>query len=615
MSIHYRFNTAASLLLSLPLLLFSGWVVTDALRKQHREDREAFMSRGRLTEQRLVQQAHSANLLLTFAEQTWRSSGEIQAPIMEMPSGGLLLQLDMKGNRLDTKASAIRRGVDFAWWEHRSELPPAHTQIRFSGEGSKVHYIRPVVLAGSDTAGYLVFEADLSFVSETPLRRKDPDPNLFAACNGSVRPDPRDAELPAALIADLADPGSEPPGWGWRSGNRYAVWDAGLPESFQPPPRLIAIRTETRIPGGLLFADLIVLGLGAAFYLGSFALLHWFLLERMLGPLRERISAGDWALRIARDQRARNRSFRQGLLEIQTRQQPDRVEKELKGWYAGLRQVFISEAHEKSQEVHKDLDLAREFQMAYLNRPYPKVPERHVEGRLRLGFHHHYQPASALGGDFFDVVKLANDCAGVVIADVMGHGTRSALVTSMLRTLIGDLTTQGRNAQHFMTEMNRQFCDMIAGVPSPQFASAFYLVADTTSRMATYTTAGHPAPFHLRRSVGRISRLESPQPRGAALGLVPGEDYTGGYFRLVSGDVFLFFTDGIFEAANAEGEEFGAAEMEQVLRRVMYKPLDQLIDGLIEELNHFVAEETIADDICVVAMEVTTDPLPPDPSA
>ena len=95
-------------------------------------------------------------------------------------------------------------------------------------------------------------------------------------------------------------------------------------------------------------------------------------------------------------------------------------------------------------------------------------------------------------------------------------------------------------------------------------------------------------------------------PRGAALGLMPLETYTGGYCRLVDGDVFVFFTDGVYEAHNMRGEEFGIARMEKVLRGLMYKNAREIVDGMMQAITQFVGDEPVTDDICIIAVEVTT---------
>jgi len=317
------------------------------------------------------------------------------------------------------------------------------------------------------------------------------------------------------------------------------------------------------------------------------------------GPYRELLEAGDWIMHTAFGRM-------QVLDHAQRKAHMISLRQSLDHWLHELQQDIREQYAVQATEMQRDLNLARDFQQAYLDRPYPRIPEVHVEGRLRLDFYHRYQPALALGGDFYNIIPLKPDAAGIFIADVMGHGTRSALITAIIRTLIDDLAPQGRNARHFLTEMNKMFCGLLRSVPNPLFASAFYFVADTTARVGTFSSAGHPAPFHLHRSVGRISRLEVPMPRGAALGLMPLETYTGGYCRLVDGDVFVFFTDGVYEAHNMRGEEFGIARMEKVLRGIMYKSAREIVDGMMQAITQFVGDEPVTDDICIIAVEVTT---------
>jgi serine phosphatase RsbU (regulator of sigma subunit) len=257
-------------------------------------------------------------------------------------------------------------------------------------------------------------------------------------------------------------------------------------------------------------------------------------------------------------------------------------------------------------ELKRDLEMATEFQQAFLNRPYPVIPEVHVEGRLRLEFNHRYLPALAMGGDFFDIAQVGPDCAGILVADVMGHGTRSALIVSILRTLIAEQTRRGRNAPHFMRELNTNFCAMLKTLPSPFFASAAYFVADTTSRVATYSIAGHPPPFYLHRATGRVSRLEVPKPQSAAMGLLPTEEYGAATVRLNPGDAFLFFTDGVYEVANHNGEEFGLARMEKILRTHVYRSTPEILEAIVKSIHEFAEGEPIADDICLIVVDITT---------
>lgn len=259
-----------------------------------------------------------------------------------------------------------------------------------------------------------------------------------------------------------------------------------------------------------------------------------------------------------------------------------------------------------ADELRADAALAGEFQQAFLSRPPPQIPAVHVQGRLRLEFAHSYQPALAVGGDFFNIEAVGQDAAGIFVADVMGHGTRSAIITAILRTLLNELQPQGRHAAHFMRQINQRFCSMLRGLPFTFFASACYLVADTTSRVATFSTAGHPMPFHLHRKLGRMERLATPKPHGAALGVLPEDEYGGGSARIEEGDGFLFFTDGVTEAMNEAGEEFGLARFEVALQANIYKTGDALLAALRGAIVEFTGTAPLHDDICLVSADVTS---------
>jgi len=425
---------------------------------------------------------------------------------------------------------------------------------------------------------------------------------------GAIFPYGRDRDKIQPVLGALEE-GRLASGSGWFGGMRFAA--APVRGDIHWPDKLwvIAAREEPRLDWKS-FAPLVMSIFGGLFFLLVMAVvLNGLVKKRFVQPIEELLEAGDWALQNAMGRTSTLREDAGDQLSHEIQHSGTAIQQDLDVWLQRFRQALEDDVASRTSEIERDLSLAKDFQRAMLERPYPVIPDVHIEGRLRLGFYHRYDPASALGGDFFDIIKLGPDSGGVFIADVMGHGTRSALITSILRALIGDLIQQGRNAPHFMTGMNHQFCDLLKSIPNPLFASAFYFVADTTAHVATFSSAGHPAPFHIRRSVGRINRLEVPPPRGAALGVIPHEHYTGAHCRLVPEDVFIFFTDGLFETFNRKGVEFGIERVEKTLKRLMYKDVRTMVDELIAEVIDFADEEPIADDICLVAVEVTTRPI------
>ncbi len=380
---------------------------------------------------------------------------------------------------------------------------------------------------------------------------------------------------------------------GHEKGYRYATipLDAGV--AWTGSVRAVVGVSEASVPFGVLALPGLIFVIAIAAIAGIAMLIAPIGARYFFEPLREATDAGYWALRTA---------FGRG--GVGGRSTP--IQKELSSWFTKLQQEMQAQSNAFAADVTRDLELATEFQQAFLSRPLPQIPEVHMQGRLRLEFYHRYRPAMAMGGDFFDVTPLATDTAGIFIGDVMGHGTRSALIVAILRTLIADQSRRGRNAPHFLRELNNEFCNTLKMLPQPFFASAAYFVADTTSRVATYSMAGHPPPFYLHRALGRVSRLETPKPQGAALGLVPNEEYGGSTVRLNDGDSFIFFTDGVYEAANLQGEEFGFARLEKVLRTNVYRSSRDILDAVMDAITAFSGSQDLADDVCLFAVDVTT---------
>ena len=262
----------------------------------------------------------------------------------------------------------------------------------------------------------------------------------------------------------------------------------------------------------------------------------------------------------------------------------------------------------KTAEIQRDLQFAREFQEALMPHSYPQVPSETCVAPLALHFHHIYKAASSVGGDFFDVLKLDDHRAGIFIADVMGHGTRSALVTAILRTLLQDLSAQANDPAHFLELMNRHFFDLVQESKQFIFVSAFYLIVDTQKGITTYASAGHPSPLVAERRRRTVRPLIQNLHNNPALGLFRESHYTSFTSFAAKDDVFLLYTDGIIEAANAEGEEFGRERLSRVLEQNLDCTITDLTQAVIDAVNQFTGGIPLIDDICLVAVEVAGSP-------
>ncbi len=259
----------------------------------------------------------------------------------------------------------------------------------------------------------------------------------------------------------------------------------------------------------------------------------------------------------------------------------------------------------KNEQIEEDLRLSRELQQALLPACYPVFPPRSPGSADRLRFHHYYRPYGIVGGDFFHVKKLDYGSAGVFIADVMGHGVRSALVTAMLRAMLGELAeNEFKDPAILVGHVNRELCKILSQVEETAlFATALYVMVDTESQRFRYATAGHPLPIHVRRHKGHGEPLEHPEP-GTVLGVFGGVAFVNGEASYDPGDSLILFTDGISEAANADGEEFGLARLCAALAISSGLPIREAFAKLIAQAESFTGLGGFTDDICLVGIDL-----------
>ncbi len=203
------------------------------------------------------------------------------------------------------------------------------------------------------------------------------------------------------------------------------------------------------------------------------------------------------------------------------------------------RMVQVGAARLEIQD--QELQRAREIQESLLPKEIPQLPGFEVASA--------WQPARAVGGDYFDVLKLDENRLAICIADVSGKGVPAALlmanVQASLRASVRDLDSPAR----VCSIVNGMLCESIAG---DKFVTFFCGVLDANARTFLYCNAGHPYPILVSSGVART--LEE---GGAVLDVFPTWGYTDSIVDVKSGDRLLLFTDGITEAEGPQGEEFG----------------------------------------------------------
>lgn len=263
----------------------------------------------------------------------------------------------------------------------------------------------------------------------------------------------------------------------------------------------------------------------------------------------------------------------------------------------------VEELSRRNAQMVEDAALAREVQLSLMPRQFPAFPAGAVPAESRLAFSSFYRPSETVAGDFFSVFPVSPTEAGVFICDVMGHGMRSALVTAILRGLLEELKPQAADPAHLLSEIGRALGSVLHVANQLIFASACYLVIDSSTGLLRLANAGHPHPLRLRGRGRTAEWMVAPLPSfGAALGILPDVAYGNATWQLEPGDRLLLYTDGLFEATNSAGEEYGQERLMDAALRNGGLALEAVLPAVLAEVEQFAGGHPFHDDICALAL-------------
>ena len=246
-------------------------------------------------------------------------------------------------------------------------------------------------------------------------------------------------------------------------------------------------------------------------------------------------------------------------------------------------------SRDKLVVLQNELGVASQMQQSILPSHFPQGLGYRVFG--------HMTPARNVGGDFFDVIRLENDCLGLGIADVSDKGVSAALFMMSCRTLlkgaaIGAPGGPGevlREVNNILNEDNE----------TSMFVTLFYATYDPHSRVLTYANGGHNPPL-LVHADGASELL--PLTGGVALALVPDLLYQQDSVTLAPDDTVIFYTDGVTEAINAEGDQFEVPRMQELFAAAPPKDPESVVLDLLDAVNTFAGDMPQFDDITCLAL-------------
>jgi serine phosphatase RsbU (regulator of sigma subunit)/ketosteroid isomerase-like protein len=241
------------------------------------------------------------------------------------------------------------------------------------------------------------------------------------------------------------------------------------------------------------------------------------------------------------------------------------------------------------ERVEQELKVARRIQQASLPKEVPQL-----EGWQISPF---YRPAREVGGDFYDFHLLSEGRLGLVVGDATGKGVPAALVMSTTCGMLQAVsqTLDSSSPGEVLEQVNET---LVARIPDNMFVTCFYAILEPESGSLSYANAGHDLPY-LRRVGGDAEELRA---RGMPLGLMPGMGYEEKEIVLEEGEAVLFYSDGLVEAHDPEGEMFGFPRLRALIAE--HGEERALGDSLLEQLYSFVGEGwEQEDDITLLTLQ------------
>lgn len=254
---------------------------------------------------------------------------------------------------------------------------------------------------------------------------------------------------------------------------------------------------------------------------------------------------------------------------------------------------FVKRMNER-QRLLLEVESARHIQLSLLPKEKPSM--------LQLDIASSCIPASEVGGDYYDFIRLDQQQLGILIGDVSGKGISAAFYMTLAKGVIASQAKRTTSPKSVLCNVNELLYEIME---RGKFISMVYGIFDVKRNVLTFAHAGHNPIFHVNAKTKEIAILRS---KGMALGLEKGilfaDNLEEAEIRLEPDDIFVFYTDGYVEAMNRHQEEFSEARLLAALRAHLDSPAEQLLTNINETVKSFVGKAVQHDDMTMVIVRV-----------
>ena len=257
----------------------------------------------------------------------------------------------------------------------------------------------------------------------------------------------------------------------------------------------------------------------------------------------------------------------------------------------------LTERMVAQERMRRELALAAEVQQRLLPSGAPKGIAMEVAGFC--------EPARGVGGDYYDFINFDNRQLGLAIADVAGKGMPAALLMSTVQATLRSLTARNGSSSSaaelssIVGKLNKLLFNTTNG---EHYVTFFYATFDQTTQCLTYVNAGHNPPLYLQAEADfEVRQLTS---GGLVAGAFEHAVYEQETVQMKPNDLLFLYTDGLSEALNVEGEEFGPTRIEEILKTIASLSADQIRDVVARRVKEWCAGMSLYDDLTFVILKV-----------
>ncbi len=247
--------------------------------------------------------------------------------------------------------------------------------------------------------------------------------------------------------------------------------------------------------------------------------------------------------------------------------------------------------HRERLRLRQELASARQIQLSMLPRRDPSIAGFEIAATSL--------PAAEVGGDYYEYFERGEDRVAIVVGDVAGHGVASGLLLSGIRSCLYLLHGDDKRPGEMFRSLDRMVRDT---TERRMFITLLYTEFERRAGRLTVIAAGHPPPLHFRPSTRSVTEIDVPAP---PLGTRLDSQYQERTVAFETGDVFLLYTDGLIETANASGDSYGIPRLTSRLVRVGDRNARSIREDLLSDVWNFKGDADQTDDITLVVVRLT----------